>query len=76
MSVDFNALLTLEQKQQILANNIQQFAAQGYTLSLNREAIEKANPEDLQDRLDAIDADIKTVESATEVYQAALEELK
>ena len=76
MSVDFNALLTLEQKQQILANNIQQFAAQGYTLNLNREAIEKANPEDLQDRLDAIDADIKTVESATEVYQAALEELK
>jgi hypothetical protein len=76
MSVDFNALLTLEQKQQILANNIQQFAAQGYTLNLNREAIEKANPEDLQDRLAAIDADIKTVESATEVYQAALEELK
>jgi hypothetical protein len=76
MSVDFNALLTLEQKQAILANNIQQFAAQGYTLKLNREAIEKANPEDLQDRLAAIDADIKTVESATDVYQAALADLK
>jgi hypothetical protein len=75
MSVDFNALLTLEQKQAILANNIQQFAAQGYTLKLNREAIEKVNPEDLQDRLAAIDADIKTVESATEVYQAALADL-
>lgn len=75
MSVDFNALLTLEQKQAILTNNIQQFAAQGYTLALNREAIEKANPEDLQDRLAAIDADIKTVESATEVYQAALADL-
>ena len=76
MSVDFNALLTLEQKQAILANNIQQFAAQGYTLNLNRQAVQNAGGEEVQVRLDAIDADIKTVESATEVYQAALAELK
>jgi hypothetical protein len=76
MSVDFNALLTLEQKQAILANNIQQFAAQGYSLQLNREVVLKAGGEDVQERLDTIDADIKTIETATEVYQAALADLK
>lgn len=76
MAIDFNALLTQEQKVAIVSNNLQQLAAQAYTLELNKKAIENSNIADKDDRLVALAADEETLEKAISVYQAELAELQ
>lgn len=76
MTIDFNALLTQEQKVAIVTNNLQQLAAQAYTLELNKKAIEDSNVADKEDRLVGIAADEETLEKAISVYQAELDELQ
>jgi hypothetical protein len=73
MTIDFNQVLSTEQKQAILSNSIQQFAAEGYKLELNRQVAEKQ--EDNADNLAAIDKDIATIKGAIDIYQKELEAL-
>ena len=75
MAIDFNVLLTTEQKVAIVSGNIQQLAAQAYTLDLNKKAIENSEIADKEDRLAAIIADEETLSKALEIYQAELAEL-
>jgi hypothetical protein len=73
MAIDFNEILSTEQKQIILSNTIQQFAAEGYKLELNRQVAEKQ--EDNADNLASIDKDIETIQKAIEIYQNELNAL-
>lgn len=76
MAIDFNALLSTEQKVAIVSNNIQQLAAQAYTLQLNKKAIQEADIADKEDRLVALAADEETLEKAIAVYEAELADLQ
>jgi DNA gyrase/topoisomerase IV subunit A len=76
MAIDFNSLLTKEQKAAIVANSLQQLAAQAYTLELNKKAVEESNIADKDDRLVSIAADEETLAKAIEVYQSELAELQ
>lgn len=72
MSVDYNNLLTVEQKQNILNGNLQQFAAQAYVLELNKKAIIAAASEGSDEKVAVIDSDIKSLTQAISVYQEEL----
>lgn len=76
MAIDFNSLLTKEQKAAIVANSLQQLAAQAYTLELNKKALEESNLADKDNRLASIAADEETLAKAIEVYQSELAELQ
>ena len=76
MAIDFNSLLTKEQKAAIVANSLQQLAAQAYMLELNKKALEESNVADKEDRLASITADEETLEKAINVYQSELAELQ
>jgi hypothetical protein len=76
MAIDFNTLLTTEQKVAIVSNNLQQLAAQAYTLELNTKAIKDSDIADKDERLAALAADEETLSKAIAVYQAELGELQ
>jgi hypothetical protein len=70
MSIDYNSLLTGEQKKQILEARISQFASEAYQISLNLATAEKlGNPE----HTEKIKNSLKLLEIAITVHQ---EELK
>lgn len=72
MSIDFSALLTTEQKQNLLSQRIQQFAAEGYQHTLNKQVAEAKADESLaESSQQAID----TLSAAIEEYQAELDKL-
>ena len=72
MSVDFNSLLSVEQKQALLQQRIQQFAAEGYQHTLNKQVAETKGDEALAtSSQEAID----TLTTAIETYQAELDSL-
>ena len=70
VSKNFNELLTKEQKEIILIQNIQQFAAEGYKLNLSRQ-ISEGNEE----LLAVIDHDINVIVKAINIYQEELDSL-
>jgi hypothetical protein len=76
MAIDFNALLTTEQKVAIVSNNLQQFAAQAYTLELNKRAIQDSDISDKEERLATLAVDEDTLQKAITIYQAELAELQ
>lgn len=76
MAIDFNALLTNEQKVALVANNLQQLAAQAYVLELNKKAITESEVSDKEERLISMSADEETLQKAIAVYQAELESLQ
>lgn len=76
MAIDFNALLTNEQKVALVANNLQQLAAQAYVLELNKKAITESEVSDKEERLASMSADEETLQKAIAVYQAELESLQ
>jgi hypothetical protein len=39
MTIDYDSLLTVEQKKELIYNRIQQFAAEAYQTELNRESM-------------------------------------
>jgi hypothetical protein len=70
MSIDYNSLLTSEQKKQILEARISQFASEAYQVSLNLTTAEKlGNPE----QIEKIKNSLQLLEIAITVHQ---EELK
>ena len=70
MSIDYNSLLTSEQKKQILEARISQFASEAYQITLNLATAEKlGNP----DQIEKIKNSLQLLEIAITVHQ---EELK
>ena len=69
MAIDFDTLLTVEQKRNILEQRIQQFAAEGYQINLNKQIAEStentAGVEEAENNL-------VIIEQAINTYQAEL----
>jgi hypothetical protein len=74
MSIDFGALLTTEQKQNLLTQRIQQFAAEGYQHTLNKQVAESKDPID-ETLLGQSDDAIATLSAAIKEYQAEFDKL-
>jgi hypothetical protein len=72
MSNNFSAYLTDEQKQNIIAQRIQQFAVEGFQISINRKVAEANGDEAV---LAEIDKNIETLTSVIAAYQAELDAL-
>jgi len=72
MSNNFSAYLTDEQQKNIIAQRIQQFAVEGYQISINRKVAEANGDEAV---LAEIDKNIETLTSVIAAYQAELDAL-
>lgn len=72
MSNDFSAYLTDEQKRGIILQRIQQFAVEGYQISINRKVAEDAGETTV---VEEIDKNIKTLSNVIAAYQAELDAL-
>ena len=72
MSNNFSAYLTDEQKQNIIAQRIQQFAVEGYQISINRKVAEASGDEAV---IAEIDKNIETLTNVIAAYQAELDAL-
>lgn len=72
MSNNFSAYLTDEQKQNIIVQRIQQFAVEGYQISINRKVAEATGDEAV---IAEIDKNIETLTSVIAAYQAELDAL-
>jgi len=72
MAIDFNNLLTPDQKRDLLTQRIQQFATEAYQHELNRQIAETVNDE--QAVLQAESA-LATLETAITVHEAELDGL-
>lgn len=76
MSVDFGALLTLEQKQQMVQNAITNLAARGYEVELNSQALEISRTSENTDAVDAALAGnartLSEISAGITAYQAEL----
>lgn len=74
MSIDFNLLLTTEEKQSVLVQKIKSYAADAYTITLNKQVLESSENVN-QDGIDAINNDLETLERAINVYKQELDSL-
>ena len=72
MAIDFESLLTTQQKRDLLQNRIAQFAAEAYQYTLNKKTAEDINSES---QIEAADKNLEILESAIRVHQAELEAL-
>ena len=72
MAIDFNNLLTPDQKRDLLTQRINQFATEAYQHELNRQIAETINDE--QAVLQAESA-LATLETAITVHEAELDGL-
>jgi hypothetical protein len=75
MTIDFNDLLEVEEKQNILINRIKSFAAEGYQLTLNKKVAESRTDEGKEQAVAEIDANIEIIQNAINVYQNELSTL-
>ena len=73
MTINYDALLTGEQKQNILQQRISQMAAEAWQLEINKKALQKTG--DTQS-LEMCDKSISSIETAITVFQEELEKLK
>lgn len=72
MSIDFDAVLTNEQKAEIIQQRITQFAAEAYQHELNKKTAEKLGSEE---QIENINKNLEILESAIEVHKAELAKL-
>ena len=73
MAIDYTALLTVEQKQNILNQRISQFAAEAWQHELNKKTCEQLNDEV---GVESADNALITLEAAIDIHQAELDSLK
>ena len=66
MAIDYSGLLTPEQKQALLTERIQQFAAEAYQHQLNKQIAESISD---TEAIANADAALATLETAITVYQ-------
>lgn len=72
MTINYNELLTVEQKKAIVEQRITNFAAEAYQHSLNKVANENMQEAEM---VAAAEKSIKILEEAIAVYQAELQRL-
>jgi hypothetical protein len=72
MSVDYNALLTSDQKRQILEARLAQFASEAYQVTLNLATAEKLGN---QEQIDKVKSNLNLLETAIIVHQEELSTL-
>ena len=72
MAIDFNNLLTPEQKRDLLTQRIQQFATEAYQHELNRQIAETVNDEQAMVQAESA---LATLETAITVHEAELDGL-
>ena len=72
MALDFNSLLTGEQKHNLLTQRIEQFAAEAYQHELNRQIAAQVND---SDSVAQCEAALATLETAITVHQEELKSL-
>jgi hypothetical protein len=72
MAIDFNNLLTHDQKRDLLTQRIQQFATEAYQHELNRQIATSVN--DAQ-AVEQAEAALVTLETAINVHQVELDGL-
>ena len=66
MAIDYSGLLSPEQKQALLAQRIEQFAAEAYQHQLNKQIAESIGD---TEAISNADAALATLETAITVYQ-------
>jgi hypothetical protein len=69
MSVNYDAILTNEQKRNIVTQRIAQFAAEAYQFSLNKKTAEKLGSEE---QMEQIDKQIELIEAAIVIHEEEL----
>jgi len=69
MTIDFAALLPIEERREVLTKRIQQLAAEGYQHKINRLAAQRNNKPELVTEADTA---IKEIETVIQVYQEEL----
>jgi len=74
MSIDFNSLLTVEERQAVITQRVQQLAVEAYQLSLNKKVLE-AQPEPSEQALTEIGNNINLLDQMISVYKQELESL-
>lgn len=72
MAIDFEKLLTNQQKAGLISQRIQEFAAQAYQLTLNKATVEELQQEDAEANIENIDRDLAVLEKAIDFHQAEL----
>lgn len=72
MAIDFGALLSDEQKKQILEQRVAQFAAEAFQHGLNKQVAEKIGNEE---GVAQADAALATLEEALAVHKDELDKL-
>lgn len=72
MSNEFSVYLNDEQQRSIILQRIQQFAVEGYQISINRSVAEKTGDEKA---VEEIDKNIETLKAVILAYQAELDAL-
>ena len=72
MSINFDALLTNEQKRQILEQRIQQFAVEAYQITLNTRLAETTGDDEAKANGEIT---LTTLENAINLYVAELDAL-
>lgn len=72
MSIDFDSVLTNEQKAEIIQQRITQFAAEAYQHELNKKTAEKLGSDE---QIENINKNLEILESAIEVHNAELAKL-
>ena len=72
MAIDFNNLLTADQKRDLLTQRIQQFATEAYQHELNRQIAETVNDEQAMVQAESA---LATLETAITVHEAELDGL-
>jgi hypothetical protein len=72
MAIDFNNLLTADQKRDLLTQRLSQFASEAYQHELNRQIAEHISD---QPAIDQAESALATLEIAIDVHQAELDGL-
>jgi hypothetical protein len=74
MSIDFNSLLTVDERKTVTTQRVQQLAVEAYQLTLNKKVLE-AQEEPNEKALTEIDNNITLLDQMISVYQQELESL-
>jgi hypothetical protein len=74
MSIDFNSLLTVEERKAVVTQRVQQLAVEAYQLSLNLNVL-NAQEEPNEQALTEINNNLSILEQMISVYKQELDSL-
>lgn len=74
MSIDFNSLLTLDERKAVVTQRIQQLSVEAYQLTLNLKVV-NAQPEPNEQAVTEITSNLGLLEQMISVYNQELDSL-